>query len=67
LIARIFMPDEIADAVLDRVKHFTIGFGRAGETPAAKGSGVLRSGGSLPSGEPQAPVFYRRVITLWTM
>jgi hypothetical protein len=41
------MPEEIAnrekvaDAVLDRVKHYTIGFARAGETPAAKGSGVL--------------------------
>jgi hypothetical protein len=33
--------DKVADATLDRVKHFTIGFGRAGETPAAKGSGVL--------------------------
>jgi hypothetical protein len=27
--------------VLNKVKHFTIGFGRAGETPSAKGSGVL--------------------------
>jgi hypothetical protein len=35
------MLDEIADATLDKVKQFTIGFGRAGETPAAKGSGVL--------------------------
>jgi three-Cys-motif partner protein len=33
--------EKIADAVLDKVKHFTIGFARAGETPAAKGSGVL--------------------------
>ena len=41
------MPEEIADrekvadAVLDKVKHFTIGFALAGDTPAAKGSGVL--------------------------
>ena len=41
------MPEEIADAVLDKVKHFTIGFGRAGETPAAKGSGVLVKHGEL--------------------
>ena len=47
LMARILMPEviadgeKIADAVLDKVKHFTIGFARAGETPAAKGSGVL--------------------------
>jgi hypothetical protein len=34
-------PQEIADAVLNKVKHFTVGFGRAGEKPAAKGSGVL--------------------------
>ena len=27
------MPEHVADAVLDKVKHFTIGFGRAGETP----------------------------------
>jgi hypothetical protein len=33
--------EKIADAVLDRVKHFTIGFALAGDTPAAKGSGVL--------------------------
>jgi hypothetical protein len=33
--------DKVADAVLDKVKHCTIGFARAGETPAAKGSGVL--------------------------
>ncbi len=31
----------IADAVLDKVKHFTIGFALAGDTPAVKGSGVL--------------------------
>jgi hypothetical protein len=36
-----FMHGEIADATLNKVKHFTIGFGRAGEEPAAKGSGVL--------------------------
>lgn len=35
------MREEIADAVLDKVKHYTIGFGRAGDKPAAKGSGVL--------------------------
>src|SRR4029077_15416962 len=46
-VVRFHMPEEIADrekvadAVLDRVKHYTIGFARAGETPAAKGSGVL--------------------------
>jgi hypothetical protein len=33
--------EKIADAVLDKVKHFTIGFALAGDTPAAKGSGVL--------------------------
>lgn len=33
--------ERIADAVLNRVKHFTIGFALAGDTPAAKGSGVL--------------------------
>jgi hypothetical protein len=41
------MLNEIADATLDKVKHFTIGFGRAGETPAAKGSGVLIRHGEL--------------------
>ena len=41
------MLEEIADAVLDKVKHFTIGFARAGETPAAKGSGVLIKHGEL--------------------
>lgn len=35
------MLHEISDAVMNKVKLFTIGFGRAGETPAAKGSGVL--------------------------
>lgn len=35
------MLEDVADAVLDKVKHFTIGFGRAGDTPAAKGTGVL--------------------------
>ena len=30
--------EKIADAVLDRVKHFTIGFALAGDTPAAKGN-----------------------------
>ena len=33
--------------MLDKVKHFTIGFSRAGETPAAKGSGVLIKHGEL--------------------
>jgi len=41
------MPDGISDAVLDRVRHFTIGFARAGEAPAAKGSGVLIKHGEL--------------------
>jgi hypothetical protein len=41
------MPKDVADAVLDKVKHFTIGFGRAGDTPAAKGSGVLIKHGEL--------------------
>jgi hypothetical protein len=41
------MLEEIADATLDKVKHFTIGFGRAGEEPAAKGSGVLVRHGEL--------------------
>jgi hypothetical protein len=37
-----FMLEEnIADVVLNKVRTFTVGFGRAGETPAAKGSGVL--------------------------
>jgi hypothetical protein len=35
------MREAVADDVLDKVKHFTIGFARAGEEPAAKGSGVL--------------------------
>jgi hypothetical protein len=35
------MPEDVAGAVLDKVKQFTIGFGRAGDDPAAKGSGVL--------------------------
>jgi hypothetical protein len=34
-------PAMVADAVLNKVKHFTIGFGRAGQTPSAMGSGVL--------------------------
>jgi hypothetical protein len=38
---------KIADATLDKVKQFTIGFGRAGEKPAAKGSGVLVKQGEL--------------------
>src|SRR5262249_29208221 len=39
--------DKIADAVLDKVKQFTIGFALAGEKPAAKGSGVLIKYGDL--------------------
>jgi hypothetical protein len=42
-----FMHEQIADASLTKVKHFTIGFGRAGERPAAKGSGVLVRHGEL--------------------
>ena len=41
------MPEDVADAVLDKVKHFTIGFGRAGDTPAAKGTGVLIKHGEV--------------------
>ena len=41
------MPKDVADAVLDKVKQFTIGFGRAGDTPAAKGTGVLIKHGEL--------------------
>jgi hypothetical protein len=41
------MHEQIADASLNKVKHFTVGFGRAGETPAAKGSGVLVRHGEL--------------------
>jgi hypothetical protein len=41
------MPQDIAGAVLDKVKQFTIGFGRAGDDPAAKGSGVLIKHGEL--------------------
>jgi hypothetical protein len=43
----IFLPEDVADAVLDKVKHFTVGFGRAGDTPAAKGTGVLIKHGEL--------------------
>lgn len=42
-----FMAKDLADAVLERVVQFTIGFARAGETPAAKGSGVLVKHGEL--------------------
>ncbi len=38
LMARIFILEEITDATLNKVKHFTIGFGRAGEKPAATGA-----------------------------
>jgi hypothetical protein len=41
------MPKDVADAVLDKVKQFNIGFARAGDTPAAKGSGVLVKHGEL--------------------
>jgi hypothetical protein len=41
------MTQDVADAVLDKVRHFTIGFGRAGDTPAAKGTGVLIRHGEL--------------------
>jgi hypothetical protein len=41
------MPEDVAGAVLDKVKQFTIGFGRAGDDPAAKGSGVLIKWGGL--------------------
>jgi hypothetical protein len=41
------MPEDVAGAVLQKVKHFTIGFGRAGDTPAAKGTGVLIRHGEL--------------------
>jgi hypothetical protein len=37
----IFVPEGVAGAVLEKVKQFKIGFGRAGDTPAAKGTGVL--------------------------
>jgi hypothetical protein len=40
-------PGKISDAVLEKVKHFTIGFARAGEEPAAKGSGVVVRYGDL--------------------
>jgi hypothetical protein len=39
--------DGTADAALDKVRQFTIGFGTAGDTPAAKGSGVLVKQGEL--------------------
>jgi hypothetical protein len=39
------MTKDLSDAVLDRVVHYTVGFARAGETPAAKGSGVLMKHG----------------------
>jgi len=41
------MSEDVADAVLDKVKHFSIGFGRAGDTPAAKGTGALIKHGEL--------------------
>jgi hypothetical protein len=41
------MPEDVADTVLDKVKQFTIGFARAGDTPAAKGTGVLIKHGGL--------------------
>jgi hypothetical protein len=41
------MSEDVADAVLDKVKHFSIGFGRAGDTPTAKGTGALIKHGEL--------------------
>ncbi len=42
------MIDDIAGATLDKVKQFTVGFGRAGDEPAAKGSGVpVKYGGMI--------------------
>jgi hypothetical protein len=41
------MPEDVANVVLDKVRQFTIGFARAGETPAAKGTGVLIKQGEL--------------------
>jgi hypothetical protein len=41
------MPKDLADAVLGKVMHYTIGFARVGEEPAAKGSGVLIKSGSV--------------------
>jgi hypothetical protein len=41
------MLEDVAGAVLNKVKQFTIGFGRAGDDPAAKGSGVLIKSGRL--------------------
>jgi hypothetical protein len=41
------LEEEIADAVLNKVRQSTVGFGRAGEIPAAKGSGVLVRHGDM--------------------
>jgi hypothetical protein len=41
------MAQDLAGAVLDRVVQFSVGFARVGETPAAKGSGVLMKHGDL--------------------
>jgi hypothetical protein len=41
------LKEEIAQATLDRIKHFTIGFAIAGQKPAANGSGVLIGAGDL--------------------
>ncbi|WP_316178362.1 MULTISPECIES: hypothetical protein [unclassified Bradyrhizobium] len=41
------MHSEIADATLDKVKLFTVGFGRAGDDTPVKGSGVLIKYGPL--------------------
>ncbi len=38
---------KIVDATLNKVKQFTVGLGRAGEKPAAEGSGVLVKQGEL--------------------
>jgi hypothetical protein len=41
------MLEDVAATVLDKVKLFTLGFGIAGDNPAAKGSGVLVKYGGL--------------------
>jgi hypothetical protein len=41
------MLHNVADAALERVVQYTIGFARAGDEPAAKGSGVLVRSGNL--------------------
>lgn len=41
------MLDEIADVVIDKVKRYAVGFGKAGQTPSAMGSGVLIKQGEV--------------------